>query len=78
MTCPCGDCNRRTDSPAFDGWVQVTNWGAIRADDTRPDSEVTEWFASLRCLWKAGERRHLADLGAAVSAEANERIRGAA
>jgi len=72
--CPCGDCHRSTDSPRADKWVEVTDWAVISADDPRPPAAATEWFASLRCLWKTGERRFLADLGATISGEANERI----
>lgn len=77
MKCPDG-CGKEAAYPREAGWVEVFDWSVISADDSRHPDEATLWFATLRCCWQYGERVLIADLGAAVSAEANERIRGAA
>lgn len=73
MTCP-DNCGRKTDNPCEAGWVEVFDWSVIRADDNRHPDEAALWFATLRCCWQYGERILIADLGAAISGEANERL----
>lgn len=72
MKCPDG-CGQRTETPCQDGWVEVCDWSVISADDPRGPEAAIQWFATRRCLDQYGERRLIADLGAAVSGEANER-----
>jgi hypothetical protein len=72
IRCPDG-CGRRTKHPATEKWLELTDWGVLSADDPRPPEAATTWFATARCLWQYGERILIADLGAAISGEAQER-----
>lgn len=73
MTCPDG-CGKRTTTPTTDGWVELFDWSVISADDPRPPEAARLWFATLRCCWQYGERVLIADLGARISGEHQERV----
>lgn len=71
--CP-DQCGKRTKTPAQDGWLELFDWSVINADDSRGPEAATLWFFRARCVWQYGERVLIADLGAQISGEANERI----